>query len=31
MTQKLSLNTQMIWMMFIKILKTTIQIKNEDY
>ena len=31
MIQKLLLNTQMIWMIFIKILKNTIQIKNEKY
>ena len=30
MIQKL-LNIQMIWMMFIKILMNTIQIKNEKY
>ena len=30
MIQKL-LNIQMIWMMFIKILMNTIQIKNENY
>ena len=30
MIQKL-LNIQMIWMMFIKILVNTIQIKNENY
>ena len=29
MIQKLSLNTQMIWMIIIKILKVIIQIKNE--
>ena len=31
MIQKLLLNTQIIWMIFIKILKNTIQIKNEKY
>ena len=30
MIQKLLLNTQMIWMTFVKILKNTIQIKNEN-
>ena len=28
---KLLLNTQMIWMIFIKILKIIIQMKNEKY
>ena len=28
---KLLLNTQMIWMIFIKILKNTIQINNAKY
>ena len=31
MIQKNLLSTQMIWMIFIKILKNTIQIKNEKY
>ena len=31
MVQKLLLNSQMMWMIFIKILKNTIQIKNEKY
>ena len=31
MIQKLLLNTQMIWRIFIKVLKDTIQIKNENY
>ena len=31
MIQKVLLNTQMIWMMFIKILNKTSQIKNEKY
>ena len=31
MIQKLLLNSQMMWMIFIKILKNTIQIKNEKY
>ena len=31
MIQKLLLNTEMIWIMFLKILKNTIQIKNEKY
>ena len=31
MIQKLLLSTQMIWMIFIKTLKNTIQIKNEKY
>ena len=30
MIQKLLLNTQMIWVTFMKILKNTIQIKNEN-
>ena len=29
MIQKLLLNTQMIWTIFIKILKNTIQVKNK--
>ena len=29
MIQKLFLNTQMIWTIFIKILKNTIQVKNK--
>ena len=31
MTQKLLFNFQMIWMMFIKTLKNTTEIKNEKY
>ena len=31
MIQKLLLNIQMMWMIFIKILKNTIQMKNEKY
>ena len=31
MILKLLLNTEMIWMIFIKILKHTIQIKNAKY
>ena len=30
MVQKLLVNTQMTWVIFIKILKKTIQIKNEN-
>ena len=31
MIQKLSLSTQMIWIIFRKIMKYTIQMKNEKY
>ena len=31
MIQKLLLNSQMIWMIIMKILKNTIQIKNKKY
>ena len=31
MIQKLLLNIQMTWMIFIKILRNTIQLKNEKY
>ena len=31
MIQELLLNAQMMWMIFIKILKTTIQIRNQKY
>ena len=31
MINKLLLNTQMIWMIFTKILKNTVQVKNKKY
>ena len=31
MIQKFLLNTQMMWMIFMKIFKSTIQLKNEKH